>query len=73
MRLTTIRRFPGRPVLAPRGIAARWSSSAPEPLRILFCGSDDFSCTALQALVGEMKTNPRLIAEIQVVTRPDKR
>lgn len=43
-----------------------------EPLRVLFCGSDEFSCAALEALHREHKTNPELIESIDVVTRPGK-
>ncbi|KAI0893507.1 Formyltransferase [Annulohypoxylon nitens] len=43
-----------------------------EPLRVLFCGSDEFSCAALEALYQEHKTNPELIESIDVVTRPGK-
>ncbi|KAL2874319.1 Methionyl-tRNA formyltransferase [Colletotrichum sp. CLE4] len=43
-----------------------------DPLRILFCGSDDFSCAALTALTVERKQNPRLIESLEVVVRPSK-
>jgi methionyl-tRNA formyltransferase len=75
MKLTTLRRLSICQISSPRRTAVRWSSSAaaPEPLRILFCGSDDFSCASLTALAEEMKSDPRLISDIHVVTRPDKR
>ncbi|KAI1340382.1 Formyltransferase [Xylariaceae sp. FL0016] len=44
-----------------------------DPLRILFCGSDEFSSVALEALVTEKSTNPDLIESIDVVVRPGKR
>lgn len=44
-----------------------------EPLRILFCGSDEFSCAHLQALHEEHLRNPGLIESIDVVVRPGKR
>ncbi|KAI1762195.1 Formyltransferase [Hypoxylon sp. FL1150] len=44
-----------------------------EPLRILFCGSDEFSCAALEALHREHERNPDLIQSIDVVARPGKR
>ena len=66
-----------------------FSSSSPptasphEPLRILFCGSDDFSCASLQALYNEMQRQkkqasatadaPGHIASLDVVVRPAKR
>ncbi|KAJ0296441.1 hypothetical protein COL5a_009045 [Colletotrichum fioriniae] len=43
-----------------------------DPLRILFCGSDDFSCAALTALTVEKKRNPALIESLEVVVRPSK-
>lgn len=48
------------------------SSKTFDPLRILFCGSDEFSITSLQALVQEKKVHPRSIASIDVVCRPGK-
>ncbi|KAI0170855.1 methionyl-tRNA formyltransferase [Pestalotiopsis sp. NC0098] len=44
-----------------------------EPLRILFCGSDDFSSANLRALREEQLRNPGLIESIDVVVRPGKR
>ncbi|KAI0881761.1 Formyltransferase [Annulohypoxylon maeteangense] len=44
-----------------------------EPLRILFCGSDHFSCAALEALNRERENDPGLIESIDVVVRPGKR
>ena len=44
-----------------------------EPLRILFCGSDDFSCASLEALHREHVDSPGLIQSIDVVVRPGKR
>ncbi|OTB09204.1 hypothetical protein M426DRAFT_134403 [Hypoxylon sp. CI-4A] len=44
-----------------------------EPLRILFCGSDEFSCASLRALHDELQVNPELIQSINVVVRPSKR
>ncbi|KAK4191501.1 Methionyl-tRNA formyltransferase [Podospora australis] len=38
-----------------------------DPLRILFCGSDDFSCHSLKALHEEHKTNPSLIESLEVL------
>ncbi|PSR97632.1 formyl transferase, partial [Coniella lustricola] len=55
------------------------SSSSPattrtrsEPLRILFCGSDNFSCASLSALHNLHKANPSLIESIDVLVRPGK-
>ncbi|KAI0473136.1 hypothetical protein GGR56DRAFT_677161 [Xylariaceae sp. FL0804] len=43
------------------------------PLRVLFCGSDEFSCMSLAALAAEHARNPGLVASIDVVARPGKR
>ncbi|KAI1085317.1 formyl transferase [Whalleya microplaca] len=43
-----------------------------DPLHILFCGSDEFSCAALSALHGEHVRNPELVRSIDVVVRPGK-
>jgi hypothetical protein len=43
-----------------------------EPLRILFCGSDSFSCTTLQALHQEYQRSSSNIASIDVVCRQGK-
>ncbi|KAK0635872.1 formyl transferase, partial [Bombardia bombarda] len=44
-----------------------------DPLRILFCGSDEFSWQSLSALHAEKERNPDLIRSIDVVVRPPKR
>ncbi|PQE26954.1 hypothetical protein CJF31_00003694 [Rutstroemia sp. NJR-2017a BVV2] len=44
-----------------------------EPLRILFCGSDEFSSASLRALHAEHLRDPQSIASIDVVHRPAKR
>lgn len=43
-----------------------------EPLRILFCGSDHFSCEALSALHDLHTQNPALVESIDVLVRPGK-
>ncbi|KAK6216584.1 formyl transferase [Colletotrichum tabaci] len=52
--------------------AAAAAAGVPDPLRILFCGSDDFSCAALDALDAERRRNPGLIESLDVVVRPGK-
>ncbi|KAG5972521.1 hypothetical protein E4U58_006446, partial [Claviceps cyperi] len=42
-----------------------------EPLRILFCGSDDFSCTSLKALHQEMERKAGLVESVEVVVLPN--
>ncbi|KAH8893246.1 Formyltransferase [Thozetella sp. PMI_491] len=49
------------------------SGKISDPLRILFCGSDEFSCRSLAALQAERMSNPGLIKSIDVVIRPPKR
>jgi hypothetical protein len=44
-----------------------------DPLRILFCGADDFSIASLRAIDDERHKGPSLIESIDVVCRPDKR
>lgn len=44
-----------------------------DPLRILFCGSDDFSISSLQRLHKEHTQREDVIASIDVVCRPAKR
>ena len=43
-----------------------------EPLRILFCGSDDFSIASLRKLLHAQRDAPGLIESIDVVHRPAK-
>jgi hypothetical protein len=43
-----------------------------KPLRILFCGSDDFSSASLRGLYEEQRRDPELIASIDVLCRPGK-
>lgn len=45
---------------------------APEPLKILFCGSDDFSIASLRALNEARLDVPDFIHSIHVVHRPAK-
>ncbi|KAI0110878.1 Formyltransferase [Nemania sp. FL0031] len=56
---------------------SRRYSTTPEkrsdPLHILFCGTDEFSCASLKALHHEHVRNPDLIRSIDVVVRPGKR
>ena len=44
-----------------------------DPLRVLFCGSDEFSVASLRALLDEKKVNHGLFKSITTVTRRDKR
>ena len=43
-----------------------------QPLRILFCGSDEFSIASLRALHEAKSEDPGLIESIEVVHRPAK-
>ncbi|KAL2864614.1 methionyl-tRNA formyltransferase [Aspergillus lucknowensis] len=57
------------PSFTPRSV----STKAYDPLRILFCGSDEFSIASLRALHAEHVKRPDRIASIDVVCRPGKR
>ena len=48
------------------------SSKQSDPLRILFCGSDDFSIASLNALHKERVARPDFIKSIDVVCKPGK-
>lgn len=50
-----------------------YSARVSDPLRILFCGSDAFSCESLRALDKVRRSEPQLVKSIDVVTRPPKR
>ncbi|KAH8685989.1 formyl transferase [Tricladium varicosporioides] len=50
-----------------------YSTKVSKPLRILFCGSDEFSCESLRAVHAEKTVNPQLISSIDVLCRPGKR
>jgi hypothetical protein len=43
-----------------------------KPLRVLFCGSDEFSGESLRAVHAEQQRNPNLIASIDVLLRRAK-
>jgi len=43
-----------------------------KPLRVLFCGSDEFSSASLRALHAEHERNPELVKSIDVILRPGK-
>lgn len=49
------------------------STKSSDPLRILFCGSDNFSIESLRALNDERQKDAESIASIDVVCRPGKR
>ncbi|KAK1967480.1 formyl transferase [Colletotrichum sublineola] len=55
-----------------RPYSATAGAGVSDPLRILFCGSDEFSCAALDALNSEKERNPGLIESLDVVVRPGK-
>ncbi|KAJ6443190.1 methionyl-tRNA formyltransferase [Purpureocillium lavendulum] len=44
-----------------------------DPLRILFCGSDDFSCASLRALHAEHARDPGLVSALDVMVLPPRR
>lgn len=55
----------------PRWTTRCLSSRASDPLRVLFCGSDDFSCAALEALDGERRRGG-VVESVDVMVRPGK-
>lgn len=63
------------------GITSPWSrllstsaaSRHTERLRILFCGSDEFSCESLRAVNAEHNQNKELIESLEVMVLPPKR
>ena len=57
------------------GSGRRQSSSSGrlfEPLRVLFCGSDDFSAASLHALHNEHIERPDVVAALHVVSKKPK-
>ncbi|OQD84022.1 hypothetical protein PENANT_c014G01940 [Penicillium antarcticum] len=57
-----------------RGLVIRpYTTKTSDPLRILFCGSDDFSIASLNALRAYQLKQPERISSIDVVCRPGKR
>lgn len=50
-----------------------YASTSSDPLRVLFCGADDFSIASLEALQHEQSVNPDLIKSIDVVCKMGKR
>ena len=63
-----------QPVVKSQARARRFSIGRLfEPLRILFCGSDDFSIASLKALHAEQIAKPEIIKSIDVVSKVGKR
>ncbi|KAJ5585213.1 uncharacterized protein N7459_005013, partial [Penicillium hispanicum] len=58
---------------APRNPWRFYSTKSYDPLRILFCGSDEFSIASLKALHAYHLKEPSRISSIDVVCRPGKR
>jgi methionyl-tRNA formyltransferase len=48
------------------------STKVSKPLRILFCGSDEFASASLKAMHAEQQKDPERIASIDVLCRPGK-
>ena len=78
-----LRALPSLAVRAPQqslamlGPGHRWNSSSSsslgsDPLRILFCGSDEFSCASLSALHKLHREDSDVVRSIDVVVRPPK-
>lgn len=49
------------------------SKAQSDALRILFCGSDTFSCESLKALHTEHQRNKALVEQLEVMVLPGKR
>lgn len=76
MKLLCMLQLPARSFKTPGTLfhSCRHSSTkTSNPLRILFCGSDEFSIASLRAIRNEHLRNPKTIASIDVVHRPGKR
>ena len=72
-RIWTVRLVWQRPRGLPRRHLTSSASYRSDKLRILFCGSDAFSCASLVALKDYATSAGNNIASIDVVTRKDKR
>lgn len=72
MRIQTYRRLATHSFEFASQIRPYTSQVASEPLRILFCGSDEFSIASLRALYKEHERDKALIESIDVVCRPAK-
>ncbi|KAF2709181.1 Formyltransferase [Pleomassaria siparia CBS 279.74] len=59
--------------LVPSNCHSYSTVATPTPLRILFCGSDDFSIASLRALSRWKRDEPKRVKSIDVVHRPGKR
>jgi methionyl-tRNA formyltransferase len=63
-----------RSALSKRSFGYRFlATKTYDPLRILFCGADEFSIASLKALHEEHVKRPDRISSIDVVCRPGKR
>ena len=70
--------FPGRWQLYANSISylprnTNFFSTKSDPLRILFCGADQFSITSLKALHAEHVASPEFIKSIDVLCKSDKK
>lgn len=64
---------PCSPRRRPFATSAILSKAQPEALRILFCGSDAFSCASLHALHAEHRRDAALVERLEVMVQPGKR
>ncbi|RSL64162.1 hypothetical protein CEP51_013204 [Fusarium floridanum] len=71
--LTRPRSLLGRQSFPWRQCYSHATTRRSEPLRILFCGSDDFSCASLKAVYEEHSRNKDLIESLDVMVLPPKR
>ena len=73
MRIQLYSRLATKSIGRSRQLRSYTTSITVEPLRVLFCGSDEFSAASLQALHKEQQRDKALIESIDVVCRPAKR
>ncbi|KAH7003410.1 formyl transferase [Fusarium venenatum] len=71
--LTKSRSLLGRKISQWPRCYSQGTSRALDPLRILFCGSDEFSCASLKAVYEEHSQNKGLIESLEVMALPPKR
>jgi len=70
--VATISKPPFCCLYAGRSYSTKNQFKESKPLRILFCGSDEFSSASLRAVYAEQQRDPEFIKSIDVLCRPGK-
>jgi hypothetical protein len=70
--VATISKPPFCSLYAGRSYSTKNQFKESKPLRILFCGSDEFSSASLRAVYAEQQRDPEFIKSIDVLCRPGK-